>query len=82
MLRREARLTEELQDAPAGEDLVATRLGGDRARMPTIRRTEFNASALDTTAKRTGLRISTLARTWIAEKLIADGDTTNVRAIA
>lgn len=82
VLRREAEHAEANKDAPERADVVATRPGGGRARILSIRLAESEALALDIAAKRTGLPASTLARTWIAEKLAAEGDTTDVRAIA
>ncbi|WP_166982175.1 hypothetical protein [Paramicrobacterium fandaimingii] len=61
---------------------IATRPGGTRARVYSIRLTEAEVAALEAVAERDGVPASTLARSWIVERLSTDGDVDDVRVIA
>lgn len=80
VLRAEAEAAEANPDAPAKPGTVITR-HGQRSRVYSIRLAESEITALEAAAERAGIPASTLARTWIAERLAAD-DTTDVHAIA
>ena len=81
-LRQEAEHAETHKDAPLKADVVATRPGGGRARVLSVRLSESEASALEAAAQRAELPASTLARTWITEKLAAEDGLSDVHAIA
>lgn len=81
ILRDEAEAAEADPDAPAKPGTVITR-HGQRSRVYSIRLGESEIDALEAAAERAGVPASTLARAWIAERLAADGHTTDVRAIA
>ncbi|MCW4456710.1 hypothetical protein [Microbacterium sp. MPKO10] len=81
-LREEAEHAEANKDAPERAGTVATRPGGARARVYSIRLTEAEVAALEVVAEREGVPASTLARTWIVERLSTDGDVDDVHVIA
>ena len=80
LLRTEAEAAEANPDAPVKPDTVITR-HGQRSRVYSIRLAESEIAALEVAAKRAGIPASTLARTWIAERLASD-ETMDVHAIA
>lgn len=80
-LRAEAEAAEADPDAPARPGTVITR-HGQRSRVYSLRLAESEINALEAAAERAGIPASTLARTWIAERLASDDDTADVQAIA
>lgn len=82
LLRQEAEHAETHKDAPEQPGTKASRPGGGRARVFSIRLTEAEFDALDAAAVQQGMPASTLARAWITERLAADGHIDDVQAIA
>lgn len=80
ILRLESEAVEANPDAPVKPGTVITR-HGQRSRVYSIRLAESEIAALEAAAERVGLPASTLARTWIAERLASD-DTGDIHAIA
>lgn len=80
LLRAEAEAAESNPDAPATPGTTITHRG-QRSKVYSIRLAESEITALEAAAERAGIPASTLARTWIAERLASD-DISDVRAIA
>lgn len=81
-LREEAEHAEANKDAPLTSKTVVTRPGGSRGRVYSIRLTDDDVTALEAAAERAGVPPSTLARTWIIERLAEDDGSTDLRAMA
>jgi len=81
LLQAEAEHAETHADAPLRDGTTITHRG-QRSRVFSIRLAESEIEALEAAAEKTGLPASTLARTWIATRLAANDDTTDVHAIA
>lgn len=81
LLRAEAEAAEANPDAPLRDGTIIER-HGQRSRVFSIRLAESEMSALEAAADRAGMAASTLARTWIAERLASSGDVDDVHAIA
>lgn len=82
LLKREAEHAETNKDAPEHDGTVALRPGGKAARVYSLRLSESEVRALEAAAARIGMPASTLARTWISERLATEDDTIDVHAIA
>lgn len=67
--------------APLRDGTIITHRG-QRSRVFSIRLAESEVAALEAAAERAGVPASTLARSWIAERLAAGDDTTDVHGIA
>ena len=81
-LEEEALQAENNKDAPLQPGTIITRPGRQRAHVFSIRLAESEMKALEAAAERHGLPASTLARTWIAERLANEGEANDVQAIA
>ena len=81
LLADEAEHAEQHADAPERPGTRASRPGGARARVLSVRLSDAEATALDAAAERAGLTPSALIRSWIADRL-ADDTTTDPRALA
>lgn len=81
ILQSEAAAADENPDAPARPGTVITSKG-QRSRVYSIRLSESEIEALESAAEQAGLPASTLARSWIAERLASGDVSTDVRAIA
>ncbi|MPV50652.1 MULTISPECIES: hypothetical protein [unclassified Pseudactinotalea] len=81
VLRLEAEAAEANPDAPLRPGTLITRRN-QRSRVYSLRLNESEIEALEAAAERAGIPASTLARTWIVERLAEGDDTTDLRAIA
>ena len=82
LLEAEAEYAEAHKDAPERPGTIATRPGGQRARIYSLRLSDAEYAALEAASTRAGVAASTLARTWITERLAADDGTTDLHALA
>lgn len=81
LLKTEAEHAETHTNAPLRDGTTITHRG-QRSRVFSIRLADSEVEALEAEAARVGLPASTLARTWIAERLAAGNDTTDIHGIA
>jgi hypothetical protein len=81
LLAAEAEHAEANPDAPEQPRTKATRPGGARAHVLSVRLSDTEAAALDAAAARARITPSALIRAWIAERL-DDGTTTDPHALA
>ncbi len=81
-LRAEAEHAEMNKDAPLTAETVVSRPGGSRGRVYSIRLTDDEVAALEAAAEQAGIPASTLARTWILERLAEDDGSTDLHAMA
>lgn len=81
-LQEEAEHAEANKDAPITPGTRISRPGGQRARVYSVRLSESEVTALEAAAARAGMPASTLARSWITERLAEDDGTTDLHAIA
>lgn len=80
LLEQESVASERNPDAPMRPGTVVSRRGR-ASRIYSIRLSENEIDALESAATRTGVPASTLARSWIVERL-AEDELTDVQAIA
>ncbi|MBP2368418.1 DUF6290 family protein [Pseudonocardia parietis] len=81
LLRDEAEHAETHQDAPAGPRTTATRPGHARSTVYSVRLNPDEVAALQEYAETAGLPASTLVRSWIIERIRANGATPDLRKI-
>jgi hypothetical protein len=68
-IQDEAEHAEANKDAPITPETRISRPGGQRARVYSIRLVESEAAALDAAAEGAGVSASSLAGSWVAERL-------------
>ena len=71
-LRDEAEYAEANKDAPISAQTRVSRPGGQRAKVYSVGLLESEVAALEAAAERVGVPASTLAHSWITERLERD----------
>lgn len=81
LLREEAEHAETHQDEPAGPETTVSRPGHARSRVYSVRLNPDEVTALQEHAENAGLPASTLVRSWIIERLRANGEAPDIRKL-
>ena len=82
LLRVEAEHAETHQNAPEKPGTIATRPGGQRTRVFSVRLSESESVALDAAAEQAGVTTSALVRQWIGDKLAGETSATDPHTMA
>jgi predicted DNA binding CopG/RHH family protein len=81
LLKQEAEYAEAHKDAPPRDGTVVTHRG-QRTKVFSIRLSDSELAALEVAASAVGVPPSTLARQWIAERLVSEHEPADLQEIA